>query len=433
MTWPQNLTEYQLSAIPLPEPDDRFDQELVEWFALHRGVWSGTAAELLAAVKTRVDVDNDLWPQSPRALYAHMESHGQILRSLGVDVLLRNGYPRMLSLRLCQDEKPAPKPPSGTSRIDRTSDPPTSLPPLADHQKTNPVDSGEMSSAASQRFSQDIPISKSDLADHFVSGKFADGDNFEGRLFYNTEEALFAIVEMRGQIREQSLDFKSAIHLVVGRTQEITRSIGVAVGLLQQDSVVYPARAGIAATIAGLHFQSNFFQSCLQTGEVVQLQDAQRHPRVGATCRREGIGSLIIVPIFHNQRVAGAMGILFKERRSFSTGDVMDAELIAGVLSEALSGAAQIELKPAEGRECAANRKASENIELLQRSLNEKLGLIDRLPSPFQDAVNPETSLKKSAAPESMVLSLLASKLATAPPLLWRAFRRAWKSRVCAI
>src|SRR6202011_1047596 len=148
----------------------------------------------------------------------------------------------------------------------------------------------------------------------------------------------------------------------------ITRSIGVAVGLLQQDSVVYPARAGIAATMGGLHFQSDFFQFCLQTGEVVQLEDAQEHPCVGATCRREGIGSLIIVPIFHNQEVAGAMGILFKESRSFSTGDVMDAELIAGVLSEALSGTAQIELKPAEGPECAANRKASENIELLQRS-----------------------------------------------------------------
>ena len=66
----QNLTEYQLSAIVLPfESDDRFDQELVGWFALHLGAWSGTAAELLAAVKTRVDVSNDLWPQSLRALY----------------------------------------------------------------------------------------------------------------------------------------------------------------------------------------------------------------------------------------------------------------------------------------------------------------------------------------------------------------------------
>ena len=91
----------------LPETDNRFDHELVEWFAQHGGVWSGTAAELRAAVKTRVDVSNDWWPQSPGALYAHIESHRQILWCLGVDVSLHHGYPRMVSLRSCPDEKPA--------------------------------------------------------------------------------------------------------------------------------------------------------------------------------------------------------------------------------------------------------------------------------------------------------------------------------------
>jgi general secretion pathway protein A len=105
-----NLTEQQLRAIASPGSGDRFDQELVAWFALCGGAWSGTAAEMLAAVKTRVGVGNDLWAQSPSALYAHIESHRQILRSLGVDVSLRHGYPRMVSLRSCQDEKPARKP-----------------------------------------------------------------------------------------------------------------------------------------------------------------------------------------------------------------------------------------------------------------------------------------------------------------------------------
>jgi hypothetical protein len=82
-----------------PASDDRFDQELMGWLARHGGPWSGTASELLAALKTRAGVGNDSWPQSPRALYSHIESHTQILRSLGVDVLLYQGCPRMLSLR----------------------------------------------------------------------------------------------------------------------------------------------------------------------------------------------------------------------------------------------------------------------------------------------------------------------------------------------
>ena len=403
---PQNLTEHQLSAIVLPEYDDRFDQELVGWFTQHGGVWSGTAAELLAAVKTRASVGNDLWPQSARALYAHMESHMQILRSLGVDVLLRNGYPRIVSLRSYQDEKPARKPSSGTSGINRTSDPPINLPLLADDQKMSSAASGDVSPAASETFSQDIPVAKSGLANRFVNGKYADGDNFEGRVFENTAEALFAIVEMGGRIREQGLDLKSAIDLVVGRSQEITRCSGVAVGLLQHDSVVYPVRAGVAGTMAGLHFQANLFQSCLRTGEALQLRDAQKDTLVGPTCRREGIRSLIIVPIFLNREIAGAMELLFKEMRSFSTGDLMTLELIADVISEGLSGAAEIELKQGEGRECPAKPKPVENIEpQLGHSLKEKAGLVDALPSPSQDTINAETSLRLNGCFDSFLRS----------------------------
>ena len=93
-------TEQQLNAIALPESDDPVDQELVRWFALHGGGWSGTAAELFAAVKNR-----------------------QILRSLGMDVFLHQGYPRMVSLQSCQDARPTRKPPSGTSRVIRPAGP----------------------------------------------------------------------------------------------------------------------------------------------------------------------------------------------------------------------------------------------------------------------------------------------------------------------
>lgn len=430
----QNLTEHQLSAIVLPESDDRFDQELVRWFALHGGVWSGTAAELLAAVRTRVDVCNDLWPQSPRALYAHIESHVQILRSLGVDIWLRPGYPRLVSLRWCQDDKPARTPPSGTSGINRIPcDPPTSLPPHADDPETSPADCCGVRPGASENSNRDIPIAESDLAERVVNGKYADEDNVEGRVFESPGEALFAIVEMRGRIREQGLDPKSAIDWVVGRTQEITRCSGVAVGLLEQDSVVYPVRVGIAVTCAGLHFFANLFQSCLRTGETLQLPDAQKDPLVGATCRREGIRSLIIVPLLCNREVAGAVEFLFTERRSFSTVDVMDLELLAGVVSECLSGAAQIEVEQTEEREWPAKPNAVQNLApQLGHSLNEKAGLVDAPLSAFQDTINAETSLRKPATPESSKPNT-TSTLATVSNLLWLALKRAWTSSISAM
>jgi general secretion pathway protein A len=147
----------------LPESDNRFDHELVGWFAQHGGVWSGTAAELRAAIKTGVDVSNDWWPLSPRELYAHIESHRQILWSWGIDVSLYHGFPGMVSLRSCQDEKPARNRASGTSGIKHTFDSPTTLRLHADGQKTSPADSGEVSPVVSETFSQDIPNAETSL------------------------------------------------------------------------------------------------------------------------------------------------------------------------------------------------------------------------------------------------------------------------------
>jgi len=84
----------------------------------------------------------------------------------------------------------------------------------------------------------------------------------------------------------------------------------------------------------------------------------------------------------------------------------MTLELIADVISEGLSGAAQIELKQAEGRECPAKPKPVENIEpQLGHSSNEKAGLVDALPSPSQDTINAETSLRLNGCFDSFLRS----------------------------
>src|SRR6266550_8949117 len=395
---PQNVTTEQPSAIVLPQSDIRFDQELVGWFALRGGVWSGTAGELLAAVKTRVDVCSDLWPHSSRALYAHIESHMQILRSLGVEACLRHGNPRMISLRGCQVETTARKPPSVTPAFNRiTRDLPISLVPLPYDQKISNAHCCGVHLGEPEAVSRDIPKIPSDPV---ANGECAGQENFEGRIFENPGEALVAIVELQGRIREQGLDLQSTIDLVVGRTWEITRCSGLSVGMLKQGRVVYPARVGIAVTGTGPHFSANLFQSCLARGETLKLPDAQNDPAVGDSCRREGIRSLIIVPIFHDREVAGAMEFIFQDMHSFSTADVMDLELIVGIVSEYLS--------PQAGR-----------------SSNGKAGLLGSSLSPSRDTG--DAALSKPAILESSgpnPLSHLAS--ARALSFLWPGVKKAW-------
>jgi LytS/YehU family sensor histidine kinase len=158
-----------------------------------------------------------------------------------------------------------------------------------------------------------------------VDEKHSHEDGSADRIFENSAEALFSVVQMQDRIREQGLDLKSAMDWVAVRTLELTGSSGVAVGLVQQDAVVFPARVGIAVTMAGLPSQANLFQSCIHNGGVVPVPDAQNDPGVGSSCRREGVRSLIVVPISRHQETAGAMGIFFKETRSFSNADVMSS------------------------------------------------------------------------------------------------------------
>ena len=72
----------------LPESDYRFERELAEWFSRRAGAWSGTASELLASLRSKVSQTIASVPNSSDGLYAYLQSHRQVLQSLGVDVLL---------------------------------------------------------------------------------------------------------------------------------------------------------------------------------------------------------------------------------------------------------------------------------------------------------------------------------------------------------
>ena len=412
----------------LPQSNDRLDQELATWFSQRAGPWSGTAAELLISVRSGSNVGS-LWPESPRGLYEHLKAHRQMLLSLGVDVLLPHGVPRMVSLRSCPNEFTLSKPPLAASEIDPVSDSPSNLLLPVDGQKAAPAaDSGDAGSAACETFHEEIPMAESDLAGRYVSTKYAAGSTLEGRVFADTAEALVAIGEMRQQIREQGLDLKSAVDVVISAALGITRSYRIAVGFLPQKTMGQPPRTGGGASMKGLHFDANLFQPRLMAGEAVQLQDPQKDPILGSKFRREGVGSLIIVPIFRDQEVAGAMEFLFHEKLNFSAGDVMDLGLVAGVISESLGNVALGGVKQVEERESRSETRAIDNIELQPgQSSNEKEDPGDHRPNTVRGTIHSETGLPESASPESMVLKSLAStRLAAAPTLFWRGLKRAW-------
>ena len=404
----------------LPESDCRFDQDLAEWFSRRGGAWSGTAGELLASLGTSPSVGSGLGPQSSGALYSYLQSHRQILQSLCVDVLLHHGVPRMVSLRSCRDE-PQSKAPSNTSGFDRNSGPTTSVSSSVTASKDFSPDSTNATPDGGESVDQNIPLAKSDSRGRFVAGKAGERDGPKDGFFLNTGEALFAIVEMQRQVRERGLDLEATVDLVIGRAQEITQCYKIAVGFLPQEIGSRP-RSGTAVSRNELAFDANLFQSRLMAGEAVQITDAQKHPLLGATYRREGVASLIMVPIFRNREVAGAIEFFFQEKRSFSPGDVMDLGLIAGVVSESLGGSRNPGIKLATAHR--SGTKPALDVDPAGGPLNEDPGQL--LPSPVADTISSKTPLAESSGSEPTVPAVPPAKLPSAPAQLWLNLKRTW-------
>ena len=282
----------------------------------------------------------------------------------------------MISLRASQNEMPEGKLSSNLSRSGNSSNPPIDVSVSETSLKKDDT-----------RAQENPPSESSELSDSLADDVCADPKAFKKGIFRRPEEALVALVEMRMQIREQDLGLESAIALVSERATEITSICGMVVGLLQRGTVVYPCRTGAAVTMGAQHFHANLFQLCVGTGRMLQLCDAQHHSHVGVNCHRGGIGSLIIVPVFHNRQLSGAIEFLFKEKRSFSIGDVMDLERIAGVISESLS----VSLRPSFVEEASSVCATAESFH----------GPAAEIPLPI------------SAVAESAALGLRASNLAT--------------------
>jgi GAF domain len=412
--------------LKMPEADFRFDLELAGWFSRRGGAWSGTASELLVSLSTSVD-KGILSSVTSVGLYAYLQSHSQRLQSLGVDVLLQNSFPRMVSLRSPEYESKGTSP-SSASDVDRKHD--LAVDPSSNITVPNSSPAAAIADLSGREsFSRDVVV-ELDSSKTFSAEKPGKDDGPKEGFFSNTGEALFSIVEMRRQIREKGLDLEATVDLVIGRAREITKCCGVAVGFLPHEIGTQPP-TGAAASRNELIFDANLFQSRLTAGEAVQIADARKHPVLGATCRRAGIGSLIMIPIFRNREVAGAIEFFFREKRTFSSGDVMDLSLIAGVISESLGGSKNAGAKLASVHPPEPKPSLSPGFEAARRTLKEEEEFTPGHTA--QDAVattiDSKTPIAESPDQTSTVPATLAKKLRAARGQLWLNFRKAIGTR----
>jgi hypothetical protein len=159
-------------------------------------------------------------------------------------------------------------------------------------------------------------------------------------------QSLSLIVEAQQSITRGDLDVDGAMHRIVDSARNVANATGVAIGLLKGDRLIYRAGSGSAATYIGRQVGASLTVSTdtKASREILRVENSETDTRIeAAICRQFGAKSLLILPIYHDRAVAGVLEVLFSEAHNFQGREVRTYRLMAELIGEAMSHAAQRE------------------------------------------------------------------------------------------
>src|ERR1700721_2597502 len=160
---------------------------------------------------------------------------------------------------------------------------------------------------------------------------------------------LAQIVETQQQILTRRLELENGMALVAQRAAEMTKAAGSAIAIVEAQTdakkidgkkLRYRAVSGLLTLAGGseVTIERALCFHCLRSGEVIRGADVNSDFLLdGEECRRRGIGSLIVVPIYRDSGIAGALELYFASAHAFTEQDVQSCQLMAGLVTEALA------------------------------------------------------------------------------------------------
>jgi GAF domain-containing protein len=211
---------------------------------------------------------------------------------------------------------------------------------------------------------------------------------------------LSAIVETQKLIQTLQLDLPAAADMVAERVQKITHASGAAIGIIEKGRLFYHAGTGSAAIDAGTRVapDSALSADCLSRGCVQNYPDvtAESHARADLFRQRE-VRAFVAVPVYHGGQVAGVLELRFARAKAFREADLRTAELMAGLLSEAMVTAARMKWKQALASERQSMLDALERIKPQLERLGTESPTIDQVVAAEPAAIPAKTPAKSDA------------------------------------
>jgi GAF domain-containing protein len=159
-------------------------------------------------------------------------------------------------------------------------------------------------------------------------------------------ESLTAIAELQREVATGPADLDRAMDMIALRARNVANAKGIAIGLLKGDQLVYRAGSGSGVAYVGHHVLATLCAGGhnLASGEILRVENAQTDRRIeAAICRQFEALSLLILPIYHGSTMVGVLEVLFDEAHAFQHPEVLSYRLMAALVGEVMSYAAQPE------------------------------------------------------------------------------------------
>ena len=161
---------------------------------------------------------------------------------------------------------------------------------------------------------------------------------------------LSAIIDTQQDLALAGRDLTGAMTLIVSKTQQLTGADRVSIELIEHGKLAW--RAGIDALTTRLGVPQALLVSlaheCIRTGKTLRSNDTETERQVlSEGYRRLGWRSVVVVPLFHSRVAVGALSVLSTTPKAFGPRDERTLQLMAGLLSAALSTAADFESQQA--------------------------------------------------------------------------------------
>lgn len=176
---------------------------------------------------------------------------------------------------------------------------------------------------------------------------------------------LAQIVEIQHEIQSNHLDLEATTNLITDRLLKITGAQGAAIGVMQDDQLLYRAARGTLAGQLGklLRTEATLASNTVLHDTILRCTDATGDFRVNPEItKRIGIGSMIAVPVLHHGKTGGALELVFTRKDAFHDQDVRTCQLMAGLVTEALTRSTEEEWRKGLAAERASMLEVLEKI-----------------------------------------------------------------------